>query len=400
MAWVCRFCSTSNADTDTKCMVCDTAKPSGGRCTLTKKRVADLGLKGNITIPVEFNAIGEGAFKDRSDITGLCIHTGIEVIEKEAFMNCKNLASVICVHKLESIKGKAFYGCSSLPADTRPLAKRVADDAFSLPEPSDDTDFFEPIPRPSHTPVSTSALPPIGKSSYTPTPTPIIPPKSTVTEPTIGTVIPPSGRATPTPVSTTYVPPSRRTPIIERGSTGTSRSRTHSDTASTKKGFFKTAFKAIANTCSKLLEWMRSLGGGLFTLTLITLILILLIPVLGVLAAVLDLSIFNKILASVIALYLGGLLTSLQYHIDDMTTYYSYYIMPIINGLLTILNAVFFFVFGSWYLPFVIMVGASLIISTAFTVYAAYDDDETAWCVVSLIIAILNIAMIVWAIVH
>ncbi len=383
MAWVCRLCSTTNVDTDTNCMVCDTAKPSTGRCTLTKKRVDDLRLKGHVKVPVEFNAIGEGAFKDRSDITGIVIHSGVEVIEKEAFMNCKNLANVVCTHTLESIKGKAFYGCSALAADKRPVAERVADNAFSLPESADDRESVEPIPRPSYAPVSTSDVPPIGRSSYTPTPTPIIPP---------------IGRTTTTPASTTVVPPSRRTPVSDTGSiSGTIGRRTHLGTASSKKGLFKTALKAITDSCSKLFEWMRSLGSGLFVLSLITLILVLVAPIMGVLAAVIEWSVFKKILAVVIALYLGGCLMSLQYHIDDKTMFYSYYIMPIINVFFTILNAVLFFVIGIGYLPFLITVGAALIISAAYTLYVAYDDDEPAGCAFSLVLALLNIAMIVWA---
>ena len=107
MAWVCRFCSTNNEDTDAKCLVCDTPKPLPGK-TLTAERVKELGLSGDVYIPMEFEVIGVGAFRGRTDITGITLHDGVKKISKDAFLGCKNLRQVICMHELEAIESKAF----------------------------------------------------------------------------------------------------------------------------------------------------------------------------------------------------------------------------------------------------------------------------------------------------
>ena len=80
MGWVCRFCSTNNDDSDSQCIVCDRPKGASLVCTLTAKRVRDLGLRGDVIIPIEFNVIGEDAFLNRTDITSVTLHDGVKRI--------------------------------------------------------------------------------------------------------------------------------------------------------------------------------------------------------------------------------------------------------------------------------------------------------------------------------
>ena len=119
-------------DSDTKCIVCDYEKVSNGVCTLTYKKVQALGLTGNVIIPAEFNVIGEGAFKGRTDILSVAIHSGVRKISKEAFSGCTGLVAVYCYGRLESIGKRAFADCTSLYESMRPAADYVAKDAYKL----------------------------------------------------------------------------------------------------------------------------------------------------------------------------------------------------------------------------------------------------------------------------
>ena len=129
MAWVCRFCSTNNEDTDAKCLVCDKPRPPSGQ-TLTVERVKELGLSGDVFIPMEFAVIGVGAFQGRTDITSVTFHDGVKKILKEAFLGCKNLKQVVYTHELERIESKAFFDCTALKTEKRPRARVVAGDAY------------------------------------------------------------------------------------------------------------------------------------------------------------------------------------------------------------------------------------------------------------------------------
>ncbi len=147
MSWVCKFCSTNNDDSSTNCFVCDAPK-TVSICTLTAKRVKDLGLTGDVVIPPEFNVIGEDAFRARKDITTVTVHSGVTKISQNAFYGCSNLRSVHCEGVLEYIASKAFYDCTLLPAFSRPKAERVASDAFGVSPPP-------PPPPKVSTPTST-----------------------------------------------------------------------------------------------------------------------------------------------------------------------------------------------------------------------------------------------------
>ena len=132
MGWVCRFCSTNNDDSDSQCIVCDKPKGKSWVCTLTAKRVRDLGLRGDVIIPIEFNVIGEDAFLNRTDITSVTLHDGVKIISKSAFSGCKNLRRVVSSIELESVGNKAFFDCISLRSENRPRAKKVAADAYGM----------------------------------------------------------------------------------------------------------------------------------------------------------------------------------------------------------------------------------------------------------------------------
>lgn len=130
MGWICKFCSTNNSNDDSNCIVCDAQKPYRSVCTLTRLRTYNLNLSGDVIVPPEFNVIGEGAFKDRLDITGVVLHPNVSKIMQSAFSGCKNLTYVYIQGKLEYIGSKAFFNCSSLPISKRPHANRIASDAF------------------------------------------------------------------------------------------------------------------------------------------------------------------------------------------------------------------------------------------------------------------------------
>lgn len=131
MAWVCKMCSSNNEDTSKVCVICDTPKSDGRICTLTKERVMELHLSGDIVIPEEFNVIGECAFKDRLDVRSVLAHDNVIKIEKQAFAGCLNLEKVEAKN-LNSIKSEAFLNCAKLIEKGRPVAKYVARDAFKL----------------------------------------------------------------------------------------------------------------------------------------------------------------------------------------------------------------------------------------------------------------------------
>ncbi|NCA93515.1 hypothetical protein EOM82_09895, partial [bacterium] len=74
MSWVCKYCNSNNDDESNVCVVCNAEKdvfvekpPTA--CTLTQKRAEKLIFSKNLIIPEEYNIIGEGAFKNRKDIT-------------------------------------------------------------------------------------------------------------------------------------------------------------------------------------------------------------------------------------------------------------------------------------------------------------------------------------------
>lgn len=130
MGWICKYCSTNNDDGATRCFVCDNARSYSYTRTLTPVRVLELGLKGDVVVPEEYNVIGIGAFQNRTDITSVTIHSGVRKILKEAFAGCVNLRDVNNKAELSSIGARAFYNCRSLPVGKRPTARYVHEEAF------------------------------------------------------------------------------------------------------------------------------------------------------------------------------------------------------------------------------------------------------------------------------
>jgi len=152
MSWVCPMCSTNNEESESKCIVCEYERVSDKICTLTYNKVQKLRLSGNVVIPEEFNVIGEGAFKGRTDIYSVTLHDNVRKISKEAFSGCSNLRSIISGCELETVGIKAFAECTSLTMSARVKAKYVAKDAYYItPKP-----VYTPPPPPRTTPTPSS----------------------------------------------------------------------------------------------------------------------------------------------------------------------------------------------------------------------------------------------------
>lgn len=132
MTWVCPICSTNNEESDSRCVVCKYERDVGKIFTLTYNRVQSLDLSGDVVVPEKFNAIGDGAFKDRNDIYSVTLHNKMRKIGKEAFCGCSNLERVICEAEIESVGKRAFAECTSLPTTDRVKAKRIAADAYDV----------------------------------------------------------------------------------------------------------------------------------------------------------------------------------------------------------------------------------------------------------------------------
>ena len=152
MSWVCPMCSTNNEESESKCIVCEYERVSDKICTLTYNKVQKLRLSGNVVIPEEFNVIGEGAFKGRTDVYSVTLHDNVRKISKEAFSGCSNLRSIISGCELETVSIKAFAECTSLTTSARVKAKYVAKDAYYItPKP-----VYTPSPPPRTTPTPSS----------------------------------------------------------------------------------------------------------------------------------------------------------------------------------------------------------------------------------------------------
>ena len=139
MSWICTICATSNPDDSEVCFVCDSEKPSGDGSeisiyTLTVKRAEALPplADGELTIPSEYNEIGEEAFMGRTDITALRLHAGVRKIRKSAFEGCVNLRTILSYGTLKHLGPRAFANCPSLLS--HPTAKYEAEDVYLLDE--------------------------------------------------------------------------------------------------------------------------------------------------------------------------------------------------------------------------------------------------------------------------
>ncbi len=131
--WQCKYCDSWNSDEEKFCPICDKSRQYSYVMTLTKKRVDKLGLTGEVVIPKDFNVIGKEAFKSRTDITAVVLHSRVTKIEQEAFSGCINLKEVKCEGELVSISSKAFANCLSLDPKNYPSATRfTAKDAFFI----------------------------------------------------------------------------------------------------------------------------------------------------------------------------------------------------------------------------------------------------------------------------
>jgi len=74
------------------------------------------GNGGNVQIPLNLGitSIGQGAFENKTALTGITIPTAVTSIGKEAFKGCTGLISVIIPASITSISDNTFSGCSGL----------------------------------------------------------------------------------------------------------------------------------------------------------------------------------------------------------------------------------------------------------------------------------------------
>ena len=72
------------------------------------------GAGGNITIPAGPVVIGENAFKQNTQVTGVTIPEGVTKIDWGAFEGCTGLTSLTMPNSVLSIENRAFYSCTNL----------------------------------------------------------------------------------------------------------------------------------------------------------------------------------------------------------------------------------------------------------------------------------------------
>ena len=136
MFWHCNTCGHDNEEMDTTCLLCGSPKPVTVApekipvCSLTATRAKAECNYADVTVPSKYNVIGEDAFKGRTDLYTIRIHSGVTKILRGAFDGCTNLYAVYVEGKLTSIGARAFAGCKYLSPERRPTAGTVASDAF------------------------------------------------------------------------------------------------------------------------------------------------------------------------------------------------------------------------------------------------------------------------------
>jgi len=85
-----------------------------------------------ITIPEGVTAISQYAFSGCTSLTGIIIHEGITSIGSNAFSGCTSLTGIIIHEGITSIGGNAFSGCASLTEITIPAnVTSIGSGAFS-----------------------------------------------------------------------------------------------------------------------------------------------------------------------------------------------------------------------------------------------------------------------------
>jgi len=93
---------------------------SGTTATITG---LDSSVTGNVVIPSKIKgytvtAIGEGAFKNRTDITDVTIPDTVTTIGSEAFASCKSITSITIPKSVTNIHQYSFHACTGLKSIT------------------------------------------------------------------------------------------------------------------------------------------------------------------------------------------------------------------------------------------------------------------------------------------
>ena len=114
----------STADTAIVDGITWTYTVSNGKASLSDMAVPS-STGGSIAIPSSLGgyrvtSIGNGAFYDRSWLTGVTIPNGVTSIGSSAFSGCSGLTSVTIPDGVTSIGDRAFSGCSGLTSVTIP----------------------------------------------------------------------------------------------------------------------------------------------------------------------------------------------------------------------------------------------------------------------------------------
>lgn len=90
-------------------------RQNGGLAIVNQTIVdADAGISGNIEIPAGVTSIGDGAFSNCINLTGVRIPEGVTAVRTSAFSGCSSLRSIQIPEGVTVIEEFAFSNCSSL----------------------------------------------------------------------------------------------------------------------------------------------------------------------------------------------------------------------------------------------------------------------------------------------
>ncbi len=108
--------------------LCPAALAAGSDFTIANGILVEYnGAGGDVTIPDGVTYIGDFAFYDRTDLTGVTIPSSVTRIGNNAFCGCSNLADLTIPDSVTSIGSLAFFDCISLTSVTIPGSATIVD---------------------------------------------------------------------------------------------------------------------------------------------------------------------------------------------------------------------------------------------------------------------------------